>query len=157
MKRVPEVYVVEDSVQNGAAMKLGTKDIIMLTDDVIWGALQSRDPRSLGFVLGHELAHISMGHTGVVRSTIRGMYPPLSRRDEYTADDVATALVGDAEVAIHGITVLTVGPQLLPYVNDAALRRQADEMWTDKAAKKAERSLRHPLLLKRIANAARRA
>ena len=156
MKKVPEVYVVEDSVQNGVAMKLGTKDIVMLTDDVVWGALQSRDPRALGFVIGHELGHIAMGHTGVIRSSLRTFYPPLSRCDEYTADNLATALIGDSKVAVHGLAILTIGPQLLPYVNDDALLAQAEEIWVDKAAKKAERKMHHPLLLKRIANATRR-
>ena len=47
MKVVPEVYVVEDATQNGVAMKLGSNDIVMLTDDVIWGALHSGDPRQI--------------------------------------------------------------------------------------------------------------
>lgn len=153
MKEAPEVFVVEAATQNGVVMRLGTKNIMMLTDDVIWGALQSRDPRALGFVLGHELAHVALGHTGFIRSMLRAAYRPLSRCDEYTADNVAVALIGDRSTAVHGITLLTVGPQLLPYINDAALAQQAKEIWQDKHAKKAERGLTHPLLLRRIANA----
>jgi hypothetical protein len=153
MKEIPEVYVVEDTVQNGVALKLGKKNMVLLTDDVVWGALQSKDPRALGFVIGHELAHVALGHTGTVRSLLSNVFKPLARDDEYTADNVATALVGDREIAVHGITVLTVGPQLLPFINERALAEQAKEMWRDKHAKKAERMERHPFLLRRVANA----
>jgi Zn-dependent protease with chaperone function len=152
MKEVPEVYVVEDSMQNGFAVKLGTKDIIMLTDDVISGALRSGDPRALGFVVGHELAHVALGHTKTLRGIMRTVFKALSRADELTADNVATALIGDARVAVKGITLLTVGPQLMPHLNPAALERQAREVVADKNSKKAEKRLSHPLLLRRIHN-----
>lgn len=151
MKEAPEVYVVESALQNGFAVKLGKKNIVLLTDDVVWGALQSKDPRALGFVIGHELAHVALGHTDGVRGALRTMFRPLSRCDEHTCDAVATALVGDRHVAVHGLTVLTVGPQLLRYLNEDALLRQAREVAADKLTTKAEKGLTHPLLLRRIA------
>lgn len=152
MKETPEVYVVESEMQNGFAIRLGKKNVVLLTDDVVWGALQSKDPRSLGFVLGHELAHVALGHTGTVRGMLRTMFRPLSRCDEHTADAVALALVGDRAVAVHGLTVLTVGPQLLRWLNQDALFRQAREVDADKLSIKAEKGLTHPLLLRRIAH-----
>ncbi len=152
MKSTPEVYLVEENVQNGFAVKLGKKDLVLLTDDMVWGALASRDPRTLGFVVAHELAHIALGHTGSIRSAIRAMFRPLSRADEFSSDNVATALVGDPEIAVHGLTLLTVGPQLLAYINDEALMEQVREVCSDSLSKKAERNLTHPLLLRRIGN-----
>ena len=152
MKNVPEVYVVEDSVANGVAVKLGSADIVMLTDDVIWGTLHAGDPRALGYVIGHELAHVALGHTGTLRSIQRSSFPSLARLDEFTADNVATALVNDKNLAVKGITLLTVGPQLLPYINMAAMERQAHEVWADRQSKRAEQGLTHPLLFRRIAN-----
>lgn len=152
MKVVPEVYVVEDSMQNGVAMRLGSNHIVMLTDDVIWGALHAGDPRALGYVIGHELAHVALGHTGTLRSMQRTSFPSLSRLDEFTADNVAAALVNDRSLAVKGITLLTVGPQLVPYINMQAMERQAREVWSDKQSKKAEQALTHPLLFRRIAN-----
>lgn len=154
IKEVPELYIVEDSVQNGFAVKLGKRNLVLLTDDVVWGTLQSRDPRALGFVIAHELAHIALGHTGGVRSIIRNMFPPLSRADELSADNVAAALVDDAKVAVHGLALLTVGPQLMGYINDEALLAQAREVAANKLSKKAEQTMKHPLLLRRIANVA---
>jgi Zn-dependent protease with chaperone function len=152
MQNAPEVFVVEDSVQNAAAVQIGNRDILLLTDDVVWGALQSGDPRALGYVLGHELAHIAMGHTGSVRGLQRRVFPSLARLDEFTADNVAAALVNDKQLAVRGIALLTVGPQLLPFINPAALERQAREVWSNKQSKKAEQGRSHPLLFRRIAN-----
>ena len=152
MKKMPEVYVVEDAVQNGVAVKLGSDDIVLLTDDVIWGALHAGDARALGYVIGHELAHVALGHTGTLRSLQRNTFPSLGRLDEFTADNVAAALVNDRSLAVKGITLLTVGPQLVPHINMAAMERQAKEVWSDKQSKKAEQGLSHPLLFRRIAN-----
>lgn len=152
LKEVPEVYIVEESMQNGFAVKLGKRDIVLLTDDVVWGALQSRDPHALGFVVGHELGHIALGHTGAIRGMLRTAFKPLSRADEFTCDNVASALVGNPDIAVHGVTLLTVGPQLLGYINDEALLAQAQQVCSDKLSKKAERKLTHPLLLRRIGN-----
>lgn len=152
LSAVPEVYIVEENVQNGFAVKLGKKNLILLTDDMVWGALQSRDPRALGFVLGHELAHIALNHTGAIRSAIRAAFRPLARADELSSDNVAAQLVADPRIAIHGLSLLLVGPQLLPYINEEALLQQAREVHADGLTLKAERVLSHPLLLRRIGN-----
>ena len=152
MAQPPEVYIVEENVQNAFAVKLGKRDIVLLTDDMVWGALASRDPRTLGFIVGHELAHVALGHTGSMRTAIRTMFRPLSRADEFSSDNVATQLVGDPQIAVQGLTLLTVGPQLLMYINDEALLEQAREVCENGLSKKAERPLTHPLLLRRIGN-----
>ncbi|HEX8820681.1 MAG TPA: M48 family metallopeptidase [Archangium sp.] len=152
MANTPEVYIVEQNVQNGFAVKLGKKDLLLLTDDMVWGALASHDPRALGFIVGHELAHIALGHTGSARSAIRAMFRPLSRADELSSDNVAAQLVGDPRIAIHGLTLLTVGPQLLKFINEEALFEQVREVCANGLSKKAERNLTHPLLLRRIGN-----
>lgn len=155
MAEAPELYLAEDSVANGIAVKLGKKNIVILTDDAIWGALASPNPKALGFIIGHEMAHIALGHTGVVRSMMRAVMRPLSRLDEMSADNVALALVGDSKAAVQGLALLTVGPQLLRHLNLAALHEQAREVASSKLSKKAERNLTHPLLLRRIANVMR--
>jgi Zn-dependent protease with chaperone function len=152
MKEVPEVYIVEDSMQNGFAVKLNKRNLLLLTDDVVWGALQSRDPHALGFVVGHELAHIALGHTATFRNMLRTAFRPLSRADEFTCDNVASALVGNEDTAVHGLSLLTVGPQLFAYINDEALLDQARQVCADRLSKKSEKNMTHPLLLRRIGN-----
>lgn len=152
LAEVPETFIIEDALANGFAVKIGKRNTILLTDEAVWGALHARDPRTVGFVIGHELGHIALGHTGSFRSFLRSVFRPLSRADEFSADNIARALVGEDHLAISGLTVLTVGPQLLPYINEAALIRQAQEVCANKLSKKVEKNQTHPLLLRRIGN-----
>lgn len=151
IKELPQVYIVEDNVANGAAFKLGKASYIILTDDIIHGPMRSGDHRLLGFVLAHELAHIALGHTAGVRGMLSN-FPALKRLDELSADALSAALVNDKNLAIKALALITVGPELLPSLNLEALARQAREVAADKKAwKKAEQPLSHPLLLRRIA------
>lgn len=145
-----EVYVVEDNVSNAFAVRYGKKNVVLLTDDLIHGCLASGHPHALSFVIGHELAHISLRHTGIIRSWMSRHLKKLGRMNEYSADAVATALVGDRSIAFHGLLLLTVGYALLPYVNPDSIVRQAREVDQNKYSKKAERLLTHPLLLNRL-------
>ena len=155
LKEVPEVYMLEDGAVNGFALKLAGKDMMLLTDDAVWGAMQSKNPRSLGFIVGHELAHVALGHTGSLRGLIRTVFPPLRRLDELSADNVARELVGDAQVAFEGIKLLTVGPQMSHYINDDALRVQAEAVVSNSLSAKVEKTMAHPLLMRRLHNVMR--
>jgi hypothetical protein len=46
--------------------------------------------------------------------------------------------------------LLTVGPQLLAYVNRTVLMQQAMEVGQDSRSKKSEAGLTHPLTLRRL-------
>lgn len=146
----PDIYIVEGNQQNAFAMKKGSKRYVVLIDDIVFGALATGNTGVLDFIIGHELSHHALGHTGHFRSLIRS-YPTLSRLDELSCDAVAHALIGNKESAYEALTLLLVGPQLFQSVNKEALHRQASEAIGDKYAKKAERKLTHPLLLRRYA------
>lgn len=150
LDNAPDTYIVEASVLNAAAVKYGKRDVILLTDDLIDGCAASRDPRTLAFVIGHELGYIALGHTKTVRNFLARSYKKLSRLDEYSVDRIAYQLVGKRATAVYGILLLTVGPRLLPYVNLQEVRRQIDEVESNRYSRKAERDLTHPLLLHRI-------
>jgi Zn-dependent protease with chaperone function len=150
LRQEVDVYVVEDNVVNALAVRYGKKNVVLLTDDLIHGCLASECPQAFAFVIGHELAHIALNHTGVFRSWMSMHMKKLGRLNEYSADAVATALVGDRGIAVHGMLLLTVGYAMLPYVNAESLARQAEEVAQNKYSKKAERSLTHPLLLNRL-------
>lgn len=152
LKVIPEVYVVEHHTVNGFAAKVGRKDVVLLTDDVVWGALSAKNPRALGFVLAHELAHVALGHTRTFRSLLRLALKPLARLDELSADNVARALVDDDTVAFEGLKLLAIGPQLSPYVDDDALIAQANGVVANKLSKKVERQMSHPLIMRRVVN-----
>lgn len=145
-----DVYIVEDSVVNAAAVRYGKKNIVLLTDDLIHGCLASGYPQALSFVIGHELAHIALNHNGVIRSWLAQHLKKLGRLDEYSSDAAATALVNDRSVAFYGLLLLTVGYALMPYVNLQTLEGQCREVAQNKYSTKAERGLTHPLLLNRV-------
>ena len=79
----------------------------------------------------------------------------MKRLDELSADNVALALVGDTQVAFDGIKLLITGPQLSHFINDDALRAQAEEVVAARISKKAERAMSHPLNLRRLHNVLR--
>lgn len=144
------IYIVEAKVINAFTVKYGKKNVILLTDDLIHGCLASHNPPVLSFIIAHELAHIALNHNSVFRSWMAQQLKRLGRLDEYTADSVAAALVGDKSLAYTGLLLLTIGYALLPYVNPASIVAQAREVAENKYSKKAEKVLPHPLLLNRL-------
>ena len=146
----PDVYLVEANVLNAFAVKYGKKNVILVTDDLVHGAVASGRVGGLTYVLAHELAHVALGQNGFIRSFIRARYKKLSRLDEYSADAVAVRLVSDKADAVAGLVMLTVGPHLAKYLNGQALAAQITEVAENKYSQKAERVLTHPLLLNRL-------
>ncbi len=146
----PKVYVLEGNTINAAAVKLAGKKVIVLQDDIVDACLRSGDPRTLTFILGHEMAHHALGHTGIFRSSLARAFKKLSRLDEFSSDAVANALVMDQKVSLRALALLTIGPQLMSYLNFDSLVQQAHKSNLDKYSKKAERRLTHPLLLRRL-------
>jgi Zn-dependent protease with chaperone function len=151
LRECPDIYVVEDNQQNAFAFKQGSRQCVVLVDDVVFGLMATGNVRALHFIIAHELAHHALGHTGYLRSLITKSYTPLSRLDELSCDAVAHALVGDAEAARDALTLLLIGPQLFQRIDRRALEFQAQEVLADKFTKKSEARLSHPLLLRRYA------
>ncbi len=156
LRHVPEIYVAQAGQPNASAIRLGSRMFVVLYDDVLVGAARTEDPRVLEWILAHELAHHALGHTGLVRRTIATSFKGLSRRDEFSCDAVALALVGDAAAARQAMTLLMVGAHLFDRVNATALDEQVRAVVADSMSRKAEVTLRmtHPLILRRMARLA---
>lgn len=146
----PDVYIVESAQQNAFATKIGAKKNVVLFDAIVNAAIQLNKPDLLRFIIGHELAHHALGHTGLIRSQVSMIYKPLSRSDELSCDAVGAALVGE-QAGKEALTLLLIGPHLFPKLNVAALDRQALAVEEDRYTKKAEKQMYYPLLLRRIA------
>ena len=153
MPTPPEVYIVAAAQPNALAAKLGHRLYVVLHDDIIHGTQQIENPRVLDFILAHELAHHALGHTGLVRRSMAAASKSLSRRDEFSCDAVANALLGDLDAARDALSLLMVGPHLFKQISPAGLERQLQEVLEDPNSRRAERSMRmtHPLILRRIA------
>lgn len=149
LKEVPEIFIIEDNTQNAMAMKLASKNFVILLDDIVHGAECTGNKQALSFIIAHELAHHALGHTGTIRRFLSQYHKPLSRLDEFSCDAVAHAMVGDSTAARDALALLLVGPHLFSRVNLEALDRQAADAESDKNSKAAERNLSHPLLLRR--------
>ena len=147
---LPDVYILESNTQNAFAIKHGSKRLVVLVDDLIFGCQVTQNMDSLRFIIAHEMAHHALGHTKLIRSQLRSVYMPLSRLDEMSCDAVAAAVVGK-EAAADALTLLLVGPHLYSQVNRPALERQSIQVEENKYTKKAERPSTHPLLLRRLA------
>lgn len=150
LPRAPEVYVVSGAVPNAFAVRFGRLDAILLTDEVVDACLRGGSPGALAFVIGHELGHVALKHTRLLRSHVRLAWRRLSRLDELAADAVGARLVGSPDDAALGVALLCAGPKLLPYLDVDALRRQAREVARDKWARKVERASTHPLTMHRL-------
>jgi Zn-dependent protease with chaperone function len=151
MSVVPDTYIVESNEQNAAAIKTRGQQVLMLSDDMIWGAMTTKDPAVLEFVIAHELAHHKLGHSGLLRGAMSSAHKTLSRLDEFTCDGVAAEVVGKTESSVKALALLTIGPQLLPKVNLERLVSQAKGVAANKVSRKAEKQMTHPLLLRRMA------
>ncbi|QDS89934.1 heat shock protein HtpX [Rosistilla ulvae] len=149
LKSLPDVYIIESNEQNAFALKIGSKHNIVLIDDIVYGALDNDKPEILDFIIGHELAHHALGHTGLIRGTISNHYKPLSRLDEFSCDAVAVAMLQDATPGLDAMTLLAVGPRLFPRVDKGSFAKQAEQVMQNKYSKKAESAMSHPLLLRR--------
>jgi Zn-dependent protease with chaperone function len=146
----PAIYLAQGNTINAWAMRAAGKQVVVLMDDTINAALLSDEPRTLSFIIAHELAHHAFGHTKYFRSQLRVIMKWLSRLDEFSCDAVANEIVGDRTISAKALTLLASGPQLFRYVNPARLAEQAQEVVADKKSKKAEKRLTHPLLLRRL-------
>jgi Zn-dependent protease with chaperone function len=119
-------------------------------DDIVEACLRSGEPHTLAFILGHELAHHALRHTGLLRMALAKYNKKLARLDEFSCDAVANQLVGNPTVSAKALTTLLTGPQLLKFANLNQLFAQAEESANDENSVKAERQLSHPLILRRI-------
>jgi len=146
----PAIYLVQGNTLNAAATRLAGRQVVVLIDDIVDACLTSGDSRTLTFILAHELAHHALGHTGWLHLQVSRMFKWLARLDEFSADAVANQVTGDPAASAKALIVLLAGPQMLPYLNVNQIIEQARQVDADKTSKKAEKTLTHPLLLRRI-------
>jgi Zn-dependent protease with chaperone function len=153
LSRVPDVYVMQSGgLLNAFATRFLGRDFVVVYSDVLELAL-AQGEAAVGFIIGHELAHVWRGHLKHRWLTAPGrLFPYLgaaySRACEYTCDRVGAFCQPDG--AISGLLALAAGKQLHPHVDvrEFAAQAEADEgFWI----RRAELVSSHPRLPKRVA------
>jgi Zn-dependent protease with chaperone function len=153
LKEVPAMYVLQSGgMLNAFATRFSGRDFVIINSDVLDLALDQGEA-AVGFIVGHELAHLWRGHLRRRWLTTPARFLPYlgsaySRACEYTCDRVGAACQPDG--AISGLLALAAGKQLHPHVDVREFAAQAEKdknFWT----KRAELMSSHPLLTKRVA------
>jgi Zn-dependent protease with chaperone function len=153
LNQVPSIYVIQSGgLLNAFATRFLGRDFVILYSDVLDLAL-TRGEAAVGFIVGHELAHVARGHLKYRWLTAPGrVFPYLgaaySRACEYTCDRLGAFCQPDG--AISGLLVLAAGKQLHPYVD---VREYAAQALSEQGfwVRRAELMSSHPLLPKRVA------
>jgi Zn-dependent protease with chaperone function len=153
LKQVPAVYVMESGgLLNAFATRFLGRDFVIIYSDVLELAL-AQGEAAVGFIMGHELAHVWRGHLKHRWLTTPGRFFPYlgaaySRACEYTCDRVGAFCQPDG--AISGLLALAAGKQLHAHVDVKEYAAQAvsdQSFWI----RRAELMSSHPLLPKRVA------
>lgn len=153
LKQVPDVYVMESGgLLNAFATRFMGRDFVIVFSDVLELAL-AQGESAVGFIMGHELAHVWRGHLKHQWLTMPARLIPYiglaySRACEYTCDRIGAYCQPDG--AIAGLLVLAAGKQLHAHVDVKEYASQAEtenNFWI----RRAEVMSSHPRLPKRIA------
>jgi Zn-dependent protease with chaperone function len=153
LKQVPAVYVMESGgILNAFATRFLGRDFVVIYSDVLELAL-AQGEAAVGFIVGHELAHVWRGHLKHRWLTTPGrLFPYLgaaySRACEYTCDRLGAYCQPDG--AIAGLLALAAGKQLHAHVD---VKEYAAQAISDQGfwIRRAEIISSHPHLPKRVA------
>ena len=153
LKQPPSMYVMESGgLLNAFATRFLGRDFVVIHSDVLELAL-AQGESAVGFIVGHELAHVWRGHLKHRWLTTPGRLLPYlgaaySRACEYTCDRIGAFCQPDG--AITGLLALAAGKQLHAHVDVKEYAGQAESdngFWI----RRAELMSSHPLLPKRVA------
>ena len=158
----PELFIKQDPTLNAFAIGfLGSKSVVLHSATV-----EGMDKEELGFIVGHEFAHIKCNHTDLLllNTGTGGISPSWlqmiatlfigvwSRKAEYTADQGGLLVAGDPKPAIGALAKLAIGPTLFKDmdIDDFLSQKIAlDQTYFTKLAESLP-EVKHPYLVKRI-------
>lgn len=152
LANAPDVYVLQaGGMLNAFATRFLGRDFVVIYSDVLEMA-EARGEAAVGFIVGHELAHVRRGHLRRRWLTLPGRLVPYlgaaySRACEYTCDRMGAHCQPDG--AIEGLLVLSAGRHLYRQVN---VQVYAAQCQTERGfwVRWAELLSTHPNLPKRV-------
>lgn len=154
---LPRVYVRQDPYLNAFALGYSPPFSVVIHSATV----HSLDDEELAFVVGHELAHIKMGHTtwlsfiAPLGNTLPGfnlIFGSWQRRSEYTADRLGLIVCGNLAAATRALVKVAVGPEALAHVDVQEFLRQAEQVAASDVDRLGELFVSHPYAVNRLAN-----
>lgn len=162
MQRMPEVYVTSGhGVLNAFATKLFSRSFVILNSEILdaCNAVDEgkgpNEPRSVDFIIGHELGHLALGHLSLnwllwPAKLCPLLGPAYSRACEYSCDACGLAATDDVDAAGKALAVLACGGK---HARDVSLDALVEQRHDAGALVSAivELNASHPYLSKRVA------
>jgi Zn-dependent protease with chaperone function len=154
LAKVPKAYIVESGGLLGAfTTRFSMGDMLILHSDIVELAYEQGE-NAINFIIAHELAHLKRKHLQkdiwiICARIIVPLYLAYSRACETTCDNIATALVPEAD--LEGIILLLAGKKLYKKIDTKELLKTTQDeqgyfAWL------AEIYSTHPTLANRLLN-----
>jgi Zn-dependent protease with chaperone function len=157
---MPQVFIVQDKTLGAFAKGFLGKKCVTLNSTLV----QEMTPEELGFIIGHEFAHIKCNHTNLlVLTSAQGasgvpglsyalhlLYQFWSRKGEYTCDRGGLLACRNEGAAVSALAKLAIGTELFKQLNVEEFLGQHMDIEQDEVARLSEVFGTHPFLLRRI-------
>jgi Zn-dependent protease with chaperone function len=133
---------------------------------VVYSALfKNMDEGEISFILGHEMGHVSLGHTRInsfiggmagipapwgISVILRGIFLSWNRACEYSADRAGLLACGNVNKAISALIKLGAGPGAHSQAELDRALKMLDEEDDNIFSLLGESLQTHPMLIKRI-------
>ena len=156
-----EVFVVRSQVRNAYTFGLEAPKVVVLYSAL----LEIMDADELRFIIGHEMGHVSLGHTwlnsmigglagiptsSALSATLTMVFLGWNRACEFSADRAGLLACGKPEKAITALIKLVAGPQALTPGGLQQAYSLIDSEDDTLLGNLAEVFGTHPLIIKRI-------
>ncbi|MDQ0272243.1 M48 family metallopeptidase [Cytobacillus purgationiresistens] len=155
LDKMPDIYVIEsEGMLNAFATRFFKKDMVVLYSGIFDLIEKKNAEKEVLFVLAHEFAHLHRKHVLISMFLLPAMWVPFVgnaylRACEYTCDRFAAYYVNSFDAAKNALTMLAIGKELYPKVNQQVYMEQLETesgffVWLN------EKLSTHPHLPKRI-------
>lgn len=164
LDQLPHVFILQgDGIMNAFAMRfISTRNMVVLNGEIVDQMISRNSYAELRFVIGHEFAHIALGHIDYLENLL--MMPAwvipfvklaLSRGREFSADRAALLVTGEINAAARALIGVAHGSQCLADKVDPNAFIMQDQDVPGIIGWLVRISMPHPVMTRRIIELAR--
>ena len=159
MEKRPTVFIMQGSgMINAFAMKfISNRNIVVLNGEIVDQMLSRNSYAELRMVIGHEFAHIALGHMDYLHNLlmvpawiIPFIHLTLSRGREFSADRAGMLVTGEVAAATRALLGAVHGSQCLADKVDPNTFMEQDNDVPEPIGWLVRISLPHPVMTRRI-------